>query len=513
MEGLMRFKAVFGWLSLVLLVGCSTGSRSFEQTPSYALDQPTGTPLARAVEKLGDPSDGRSGVRLIGNGEEALAARLALAASAEQTIDAQYYLLHNDLTGRIFAWSLLEAADRGVRVRLLLDDMDTKSYDAATAALDSHENIEIRLFNPFWRDQSIVAAGLTDFKRINRRMHNKSMTADNAMSIVGGRNVGDEYFLAKREMNYSDLDVLLAGPVVDEVSANFDEYWNSKFAVPARVVVGEPKDFTLEQARNRLEEIISNARETEYAAVVRKAFTLNLARSNLALEWVSAKMYSDPPSKAAGEDNDEEILASQLTGYFAGATSKVEIISAYFVPQRHGTAWLQELEERGVEVSVVTNSLASNDVQPVYAHYAKERRALLQGGVDLYELRPDANRDKRRGIYWGRSQSGLHAKAFMIDDRYLFVGSFNWDPRSVNINTEMGILIDSSEFTANASKALREVLKAETFSVKLEEDDRISWTEIEPDGTRRIYYYEPTGSFWDHFMAGVYAILPIGSQL
>jgi putative cardiolipin synthase len=230
---------------------------------------------------------------------------------------------------------------------------------------------KIRLFNPFWRDQSRVAAGLTDFKRINRRMHNKSMTADNAMSIVGGRNVGDEYFLAKRDLNYSDLDVLVAGPVVDEVSTNFDEYWNSKFAVPARAVVGKPEGFSLDEARDRLDETIGDARETEYASVVRAAAKQNFTRSTLKLAWVPAKMYSDPPSKAAGEDNEEELLASQLAKYFADATSKVQIISAYFVPRKRGTEWLRELEARGVEVSVVTNSLASNDVKPVYAHYAK----------------------------------------------------------------------------------------------------------------------------------------------
>jgi putative cardiolipin synthase len=500
-------------LSLFLLAACSQTVRTFEQTPSYSPAQPTSTRLTKAVQRLGDPRDGRSGVRLIGNGEEALAARLALAAAAEQTIDAQYYLLHNDSTGKIFAWSLLEAADRGVRVRLLLDDMDTKSYDAATAALNSHENIEIRLFNPFWRDKSRVAAGLTDFKRINRRMHNKSMTADNAMSIVGGRNVGDEYFLAKRDLNYSDLDLLVAGPVVDEVSTNFDEYWNSKFAVPARAVVGEPEGFRLDEARDRLDEIIADARETEYASVVRAAGEQNFTKSTLKLAWVPAKMYSDPPSKAAGEANEEEILASQLAKYFADATSKVEIISAYFVPRKRGTEWLRELEARGVEVFVVTNSLASNDVKPVYAHYAKDRRALLEGGVDLYELRPDADQEAQRGVNWGESRSGLHAKAFTIDDRYLFVGSFNWDPRSVNINTEMGILIDSAEFTKKTSQALRGVLREETFAVRLDKDGRISWTETEPDGTQWIYYYEPTGSPWDQFMAGFYAILPIGSQL
>lgn len=509
----MRPAVLATGFSLILMVGCATGDRTFQQTVSYAPEQPTRTKLTQAIQDLGDPRDGRSGVRIIGNGEEALAARLALAAAAEQTIDAQYYLLHNDLTGQVFAWSLLEAADRGVRVRLLLDDMDTKSYDAATAALDSHENIEIRLFNPFWRDQSLVAAGLTDFKRINRRMHNKSMTADNAMSIVGGRNVGDEYFLAKREMNYSDLDLLVAGPVVSEVSDNFDEYWNSKFAVPARAVVGEPEGFGLEEARNRLRQMMGDARETRYADVVREARQQNFTQSTLKLTWVPARMYSDPPSKAAGEDNGEQVLASQLEAYFAEATSEVQIISAYFVPRKRGTEWLRELEARGVDVSVVTNSLASNDVKPVYAHYARDRRRLLEGGVDLYELRPDADREQQRGVNWGQSRSGLHAKAFTIDGQYLFVGSFNWDPRSVNINTEMGILIESAELTQSTSDAIREVLLQETYAVRLEEDHRISWSRTDKDGTRRLYYHEPTGSAWDQFVAGLFALLPIGSQL
>lgn len=171
---------------------CASGPREYTKTPSYAAKPQTGTRLAEVRNKLGDPRDGRSGVKLISNGEEAFAARMLLAAEADVSLDAQYYLLHNDPTGQLFAWSLLEAADRGVRVRLLLDDMDTSGYDAMTAALDAHENIEIRLFNPFWRDQNLLIAGITDFNRINRRMHNKSMTADNTISIVGGRNIGAE---------------------------------------------------------------------------------------------------------------------------------------------------------------------------------------------------------------------------------------------------------------------------------------------------------------------------------
>ncbi|WP_170524381.1 phospholipase D family protein [Ruegeria arenilitoris] len=495
------------------LVACAPKVRTYEKTNSVSFSARTNSTLGQTATRLGDPKDGRSGVKLISDGEQALVSRLLLAAAAEQSIDAQYYLLHNDPTGHLFAASLLQAADRGVRVRLLLDDMDTSGYDAMTAALDYHENIEIRLFNPFWRDQSLIIAGLTDFKRINRRMHNKSMTADNVFTIVGGRNIGAEYFLAREEMNYADLDVLAAGPVVNEVSHSFDEYWNSEFAVPARVVVGQPEEFSLGQARSRLNELVEAAKQTQYGEALRKSARENFSDGTLSLDWVPAKLYADPPSKAAGLDNSDPILASQLLPYFEGADREVNIVSAYFVPRNNGVKWMTELENRGVDVKVVTNSLASNDVAPVYAHYAKKRRALLRGGVELYELRPDAYQVQRRGINWAQSRSGLHSKAFAVDDRYLFVGSFNWDPRSVNINTEMGILIDSPALTAQTMGALDDALPAYTYHVTLESAGQLKWRTRGENGEILEYDSEPTGSAWDHIVAGFFSILPIGSQL
>ncbi len=492
---------------------CSPGPREYSKTPSYAAKPQTDTRLAEVRRKLGDPRDGRSGVKLISNGEEAFAARMLLAAEADVSLDAQYYLLHNDPTGQLFAWSLLEAADRGVRVRLLLDDMDTSGYDAMTAALDAHENIEIRLFNPFWRDQNLLFAGITDFNRINRRMHNKSMTADNTISIVGGRNIGAEYFLAKEEMNYADLDILVAGPVVNQVSDNFDAYWNSDFAVPAKVVIGDPVEVALDDARERLRALVTEARQTRYADAVRKAAKDKFTLRTLNLDWVPATLYSDPPEKAAGDATTQPILASKLVPYFEAAKDSVNIVSAYFVPRRNGVEWLNELEDRGVDVRVVTNSLASNDVAPVYAHYAKRRRALLEGGVELHELRPDADRVDQRGVNWGQSRSGLHTKAFTIDDRYLFVGSFNWDPRSVNINTEMGVLVDSPIVAQRAADVLDDVLQDHTYAVRLDETGQITWQTIREDGARHVYRQEPTGSFWQQVKAGILSVLPIGSQL
>ncbi|MBJ6373424.1 phospholipase D family protein [Sedimentitalea arenosa] len=499
-------------LMLVVLAACSSALPEYPRSQSFAPVPPANTRLAADVRGLGNPGDGRSGVNLIANGEYALAARLLLAARADVTLDAQYYLLHDDPTGHIFASSLLNAADRGVRVRLLLDDMDTSGYDAMTAALDSHENIEIRLFNPFRRDQSLFVAGLTDFKRINRRMHNKSLTADNTISIVGGRNIGAEYFLAKEEMNYADLDIMVAGPVVKEVSDNFDDYWNSAFAVPARAVIGEPEQFGLQDARVRLNALVAEAQQTPYAAALRRSAEAHFKRSALKLDWVPAKLYSDPPTKAAGAANGVPILASKLVPYFQNAEESVNVVSAYFVPRRSGVKWLSELEGRGVDVTVTTNSLASNDVAPVYAHYALQRRPLLESGVELHELRPDAHRVHRRGVNWGESRSGLHTKAFTVDNRYLFVGSFNWDPRSVHINTEMGILVDSPLITKRAVDVLDGFLLENTYAVRLE-DDRLTWRAQGDDGVTVVYRNEPTGSFWGHIKAGLLAILPIGSQL
>ncbi len=508
----LRIALLFG-LTAILLSACGPSVRQFEKTVTHALAEPPQSYLARHSRSLGSPGGERSGVRMLSDGEEALAARLLLAAKAERTIDAQYYLLHDDPTGHIFASSLVQAADRGVRVRLLLDDMATSGYDTMTAALDLHPNIEIRLFNPFWREKGKVLNALNDFRRINRRMHNKSMTFDNAFTIVGGRNIGAEYFLAKEITNYRDLDVLATGPVVGEVSDSFDEYWISRFAVPARVVIGEPEDLTLKEARARLQQLEDDARQTEFVEALIKSANTDFARENFKVDWVSARVYADPVSKIVREHEEDDILARQLLPYFENARKEVHIVSAYFVPLNSGVTWLSRLEERGVDVEVITNSIASNDVAAVYAHYAKKRKALLRAGVELYELRPDSLQREQLGVNWETSRSGLHTKAFTIDDRYLFVGSFNMDPRSVSINTEMGIMIDSPQLTEQTIGQLETALPRNTYQLQLTEEDRIIWLTERDDKATSLYQQEPTGTVLQHIWAGFLGILPIGSQL
>lgn len=505
-------------LSLVLvaaLAACGQAPREVSRTVTTTPPATGQTFLERTVVAPGNPRDGRSGMHLVSDGPEALALRVALAARAERTIDAQYYLLHNDDAGVVFANSLVEAADRGVRVRLLLDDMDVAGYDAVSAALDTHPNIEIRLFNPFRRGLGRNIGSLFEFSRVNRRMHNKSFTADGAVTIVGGRNIGDEYFAARDDSNYNDLDVLGAGPIAREVSENFDSYWNSPYAIPARAVVQQDSlELGLDEAQARLAARMETALETPYlAALQREARGYFQRNRGQALTWVPARLLSDPPEKAAGEADAASIVVGQVTPYLQRAEDSLFVSSAYFVPRKGGTRRLAALSGRGVDVTILTNSLASTDVLPVYGHYARSRTDLLEAGVNLWELRPDFNRGDRTRLGLGLSQSSLHTKAFAVDRRFLFVGSFNWDPRSAWLNNEMVVLMDSPALASDAVDLFTENLRRNAYELLIDDAGGIDWMARTEDGGRLLYKSEPTGSGWDTFLSRLYGVLPMGGQL
>ncbi|TMV09024.1 phospholipase D family protein [Ruegeria sediminis] len=502
------------WAAASALSACSFGPTTYTKTVTRAAADTGGTFLAQRASTLGDPMDGRSGVYLVSDGPEALALRLVLSERAERTIDAQYYLLHDDASGHLFTWQLLQAADRGVRVRLLLDDMDVSGYDRMTAALDRHPNIDIRLFNPFRRGFGRNLAAVFEFERVNRRMHNKSMTFDNEVTLVGGRNIGDEYFAAREDSNYNDLDVLGVGPIAKEVSASFDAYWNSPYAVPASVVVGDKKqDLTLAEARQGLSELAAEARRSPYGEALKHGIRESITHRHLGLTWVPARLLADPPEKAAGDADEQSFVAAQMLPYLTRAEQELYVSSAYFVPRKRGVEFLSQMSARGVEVSILTNSLDSTDVVPVYGHYALSREDLLSAGVELWELRPDSSREDRERLGLGLSQSSLHTKAFAIDRKYLFVGSFNWDPRSVRINNEMGVLIESEALANEAVRRFQENLDRNAYRLRLDEDGDIEWLARREDGVLLLYRREPIDSSWRAFMSGVYAILPIGGQL
>ncbi len=501
-------------LACLALAACSLGPKTYTKTVTEVRADTGATFLARRVAGLGNPGDGRSGVKLVRDGPEALAVRLAMMDRAERSIDAQYYLLHDDPAGHLFAWHMLMAADRGVRVRLLVDDIDTANYDAMTAALDQHPNMEIRLFNPFRRGVGSNIASVFEFQRVNRRMHNKSITADDVVTLIGGRNIGAEYFSAREDSNYDDLDLMGAGPVAKEVSRVFDTYWNSRFAVPAPVVIAERRQtLSLPEARNRLSALAEAARQTSFGNALDHEVRRKIERGGLALDWVPARLVADPPEKAAGLDDSSQFVRSQMLPYLLNASSDLFVASAYFVPRQAGVSLLSGLREKDVRVVILTNSLDSTDVLPVHGHYSRSRKEMLEAGVELWELREDKVRTDRQEIGLGQSQSSLHAKAFAIDRRYLFVGSFNWDPRSTWINNEMGVLVDSPSLAAATVRQFEANLPRNAFRLELDARGDIDWYSLREDGTVLRYDAEPTDSGWRAFKSNVYAIVPFGGLL
>ena len=509
------------WLAILgvlgILGGCASIPFDAPKPASYAVssESTSNTRIGRAITPLVAAHPGRSGFYLLNDGIDALAARLLLSHQAERSIDAQYYLVLNDITGQLFLAALLNAADRGVRVRLLLDDTYTAGYDRFMAVFDAHPNMEIRVFNPFSRGRGRLLSGMTEFRRVNRRMHNKSMTFDNLVTVVGGRNIGAEYFEAREDSNYNDLDVLGVGPVAQDVSTAFDRYWNDPVAVPVNALT-DPADTRedINRYRERVPKLIEEARQTPYGAALESTILDALVADGTNLVWSPATVVADPPEKAepSYDGQHPEQLSSLMGPVVRAAEQELIVVSAYFVPSDRGVELFRELTGRGVRVLILTNSLASNDVVPVHAGYACYRKALLEAGVELWEIRPVAEREGRRQRKLGFSLSGLHTKAFTVDRRYLFIGSFNWDPRSVNINTEMGIYIDSPALTLPTAERFEQHLPDRAYRLRLNEAGDIEWVTREND-REVVYHNEPEASFWKRFTAGFYSLLPIEDQL
>ncbi len=507
-------------MALVLigaLAGCASVPVPLDapKTASYAFNDTADTNLGQAVTRAAATRPGRSGFYLLSDGVEALAARLLLSERAERSIDAQYFLLHNDITGQLFVAALLRAADRGVRVRLLLDDIDTAQYDAGMTALDAHPNIEIRLFNPFSRGKSQLMSFFTEFGRVNRRMHNKSMTFDNQATIVGGRNIGAIYFSAEEDSNYNDLDVLGFGPVAGKVSAAFDEYWNSSVVVPVSTLLGQDATSEgLDELRARIPEIIEAAKQTPYGGALSSAILEVIAKDETILTWSQAIVVADPPEKAAEtyDGQHPEQLSSVMGPVVRAAEKELVVISPYFVPRESGVELFRELTERGVRVVILTNSLASTDMVPVHAHYARYRKALLEAGVELWEVRAEEAHVGRQIRGLGYSRSSLHGKVFAIDRRYIFIGSFNWDPRSVDINTEMGIYLDAPSMTGPALERFERALPTSAYRLRLTEAGDIEWIAQE-NGQEVTYQDEPGVSFSRRLNSDLWLLVPIEDQL
>ena len=506
-------RLLFVCLCAGLLSACSSLAVPEGRTLSSALpmqDSQT-TSLGRAIAPLAQAHPGQTGIFPLADAHEAFAARVLLARAAERTLDVQYYIWRLDTTGTLLLEALHEAADRGVRVRLLLDDNGIAGLDTVLAALDQHPQIEVRLFNPFGVRSPKWLGYLTDFSRANRRMHNKSFTADNQATIVGGRNVGDEYFGATEGVLFADLDVLAAGPVVQTLSQDFDRYWASASAFPVAQVLPPVDPAQLQALAAQAQRMAQDPRAAAYVAAVRELpFVRDLARGDLALQWASTRMVSDDPAKGLGQAREQGLMVRQLGDILGVPASHVDLVSPYFVPTAAGVEAFEALRRRGVQVRILTNALEATDVAAVHAGYAKRRQRLLQAGVELYELRRQANRGEAKAHAgpFGSSGSSLHAKTFAVDGQHVFVGSFNFDPRSVHLNTELGFVIDSPALAQQVDMAFDGPVPSNAYTVRLDAQGALYWTE-QVDGKTVRHTTEPGTTFWQR--AGVWLLswLPI----
>jgi cardiolipin synthase C len=512
------------WLAITALLfvsGCASLPANIERSESHALRGTETTHLGRIAQPMLKAHPGESGFRPLRNGVDALLARLVLAEVAERTLDVQYYIWHDDLTGRLFADALLRAADRGVRVRVLLDDVGARADDEILLSLDAHPNIEIRLFNPVASRSFRNMGMLTDFSRVNRRMHNKAFVADNQRAILGGRNIGDEYFEAQSEVAFGDLDVLTVGRAVSDVSESFDLYWNAPASYPISVLLGrngDPK--SLDTLRIKLAAFVDSQRDSPYVNRARSQLVELMATGSDGFYWGKADLLYDDPAKITRAPEDTE---GHLLPQFADLGSQIKnellIVSPYFVPGDSGVAWLGGLVKRGVRVTVLTNSLAATDVGAVHAGYQHYRKDLLKAGVRLYEVKPDAieyARAKRGKGGISGSRASLHAKTFVFDRRAVFIGSLNLDPRSIQLNTEIGLVCESAPLAEDLAGTIEQNLDQIAWRLDLIADDsgkkRVVWVETGAGGVRQLTE-EPEVSTWRKFSVWFLGLLPIESQL
>ena len=484
-------------------------------------DQPlpaTTSAMADHMAEMSAAHPGLTGLHLLPTGIDAFAMRLALVKGAQRSIDARYYIWEGDLSGKMLLSEIIAAADRGVRVRLLIDDNPTAGLDSMWAAATSHPNISIKLFNPLVIRKPRVANYLFDFPRLNRRMHNKSFTVDGVATIIGGRNVGDEYFGAKSEGLFIDLDTLAFGTIVPTEQQDFERYWTSEPSFPAEKILAAAVPGELEKLRKPVYEDADLARD--YRAAADEAITtLAFTSPEDKVSWAPVKLVSDNPDKALDKAARTDLLAYQIAPLIQSADQRFDLVSGYFVPGEQGTKLLTDLAKKGPTVRVVTNSVGVTDVPVVHAGYAPYRPELVKAGVQLYEAKPDASTaDKSEtsrsgsgpdlGTRFSGGGESVHAKTFAIDNKILFVGSFNFDPRSALLNCEMGFIIQSPELATALSENMDARVDQHGYHVVEDANGKINWID-QTDGRTFIYKKEPNTTAFERAMVWFLSKLPI----
>lgn len=511
----MRLEARLSILVLALLAGCAQLPPRPDLPDVVALAAAHTTPLDQLTGPLEAEHPGQSAFRLVVEGTEAFVTRVQGARLATRSLDVQSYIWHMDLTGRYFLQELLQAADRGVRVRLLLDDMDARNENATFAALAAHPGIEVRTFNPFASRHGalrFVAEATTSFERINRRMHNKSWIADNRIAVVGGRNIGDEYFGASEDVNFVDLDFAMIGPVVRDASAAFDSYWNSPASYPIEAL--DPAAVTadaLDRLRSELRSHAAQAEQGRYAQALRADDAIKrMIAGEWPIQWSDTyRFVADDPRKVTMKKRDAQRthVGATLVPLVASAQTRLSIISPYFVPGAEVTAKFSSMVSGERNVRILTNSLAANDVAAVHGGYARHRKELLEGGVQIWELKPLPGMEDNSSLF-GSSGASLHTKAFAVDGRALFVGSYNLDPRSTWLNCEQGVFAQSEPLALQLEQIFdRQTAGDHAWRVSLDADE-LHWT----DG-HETFDHEPRASWGRRFQAWLARTLRLDAQL
>jgi putative cardiolipin synthase len=505
----------FFFLIFILLNGCATVPYDYPRTTSSALYLPEKTDLGKEIHPFVVKHHGASGFYLMPSGVEAFLARVMLIDAAEKTLDLQYYIFRDDPTGKFMLDRILAAAGRGVRVRLLLDDWrETARMDWWLTMMEIYPNIEVRVFNPFGGLRSIPLArplmAIFGPERLRARMHNKTFIVDNCVAIDGGRNIADEYFGVSSAVYMRDLDVLAMGPIVRKISAIFDNYWNCVLAVPLKALVSYRLDtHDLMRARRDLKIERRSLKNSAYGVKMRQSNFLKRAETGrLPLVWAPGEVLADNPLKVINPG--KSTMTRQVRDFLESAQHEILIITPYLVPGKAGLRWLRKMRDRGVTVKILTNSLASTDAVVAQLGYMRYRKDLLRMGLQLYELRPtpgprrhedeDEPPGEEHHLRFGSSSRGaLHAKLVVVDRQAVFVGSFNFDPRSVNFDTQDGIIIHSPQLAARAAGLFaRDASSRRSYRVTLLKGNGLVWI-TEKYGREVRYYSEPGIGFWRDF--------------
>ncbi|MDB5828605.1 MAG: phospholipase [Variovorax sp.] len=499
-------------LLLLLTTGCATLPDPAARPATTAMTVSPDTPLGK-LAIASQPDRDLTGFRLMPGGDFAFNTRIELARRAQRTIDVQYYQIENDETGRYLLRTLRDAAARGVRVRLLMDDLYTSGEDELLLGLSATPNVELRLFNPFpaWRSGLLnrFTASLFDFARVNRRMHNKLFIVDGAMGVAGGRNIGNQYFTRTAGQNFIDLDTFVTGALIPRLGDLFDQYWNSIYVRPVGEVV--QTSLSRDELQSRFDAMTGPATTPPPPPPAPNdvlgygALSEEFGGASLNLIWATAEAYADAPERVIGKQVtyggvpllDVDSVRYNVVEQMRRSRSEVTLVSPYLIPGKAGIEVMREIRGRNVKITVITNSLAATDEPVVHTGYRRYRADMLRLGADLYELSSVRTRQSVRLGLFGTTIGRLHAKSAIFDRSTLFVGSMNFDPRSETHNTEIGLIIHSPEMAEQALK-LMEVLKQQgAYRLRFAKgsDSQLEWVSEEA-GRQTVLTEEPDSDFW-----------------